>query len=101
MSRPTPAEVRARLAALAPARGLALERLSRAIGRNPAYLHQYVTRGSPKRLDEDDRLALAQLLDVDERELGARDPWTPRKRMQSSSDAASGQSDDVPPAHHQ
>lgn len=69
---------RLRLAMLAADRGASLAGLSRMIGRNAAYLQQYVERGSPRRLGEDDRLALAQHFLVDERELGARDPWSPR-----------------------
>jgi len=33
-------------------RGLSLASLSARIGRNPAYLQQYVARGSPRRLPE-------------------------------------------------
>lgn len=73
----TPEEARARLQQLADERGDSLAALSRMIRRNPAYLHQFVTRGSPKKLDEDDRLRLARYFQVDERELGARDPWKP------------------------
>ena len=68
---------RNRLTELADQRGESLANLSRIIGRNAAYLQQFVTRGSPRRLPEDDRLLLAKHLNVDERELGAREPWTP------------------------
>lgn len=71
------AEPRRRLKEIAGERGRSLAELSRAIGRNPAYLQQFVERGSPKRLPEDDRRHLAIYLGIDERELGARDPWTP------------------------
>lgn len=74
---PSPDEVRATLRALAAEHGDSLAGLSKLLGRNPAYLQQFVTRGSPKRLDEDDRLMLAQRFQVDERRLGAREPWTP------------------------
>jgi hypothetical protein len=47
------------------------------IGRNAAYLNRFVTRGSPRRLPEEERRHLAIVLNVDERELGARDPWSP------------------------
>lgn len=47
------------------------------VGRNPAYLRQYLRPGTPRRLPEDERRHLAKCLDIDERELGARDPWTP------------------------
>ena len=58
-------------------RGFSLAALSARIGRNAAYLQQYVERGTPRRLPEDDRRHLAIVLNVDERELGARDPWRP------------------------
>ncbi|QDZ07437.1 hypothetical protein FPZ24_08060 [Sphingomonas panacisoli] len=65
------------LARLAADRGESLSSLSRLIGRNPAYVQQFIERGTPKRLDEDDRLALAMHFRIDERELGAREPWRP------------------------
>lgn len=70
-------DVRARVARLAGERGRSLSELSIHIGRNVSYLGQYVHRGTPRRLPEDDRRHLAMVLDVDERELGARDPWRP------------------------
>jgi hypothetical protein len=60
---------------LAADRGISLAALSRRIDRNVAYLQQHVERGSPRRLSEDDRYVLARLLGVDERALGAREPW--------------------------
>ncbi len=68
---------RMRLPQLASEQGRSLANLSATIGRNPAYLQQFVTRGSPRRLPEDERRHLAIVLNVDERELGARDPWSP------------------------
>jgi len=47
------------------------------LSRHESYLKHYVELGSPEALHEDDRLCLAQLLMIDERELGARDPWMP------------------------
>jgi phage repressor protein C with HTH and peptisase S24 domain len=44
--------------------------LSRLLGRNPAYIQQYMKRGSPKRLGEEDRRLLARYFGVDEEELG-------------------------------
>lgn len=69
--------IRQTVAARVEARGYSLAAASIAIGRNPAFLHQYLARGTPRRLGEDERLRLAMLLDLDERELGARDPWRP------------------------
>lgn len=63
-------------AALDPVRRLILERvreerltlahLSRALERNESYMHQFVYRGSPRRLPEDARATLADLLQVPE-----------------------------------
>ena len=69
--------VRERVAALAVQHGDALSTLSRMVGQNGAYLSQFIHRGSPRRLPEDVRLALAMHWQVDERELGAREPWRP------------------------
>lgn len=65
---------RAALTRLAAEQGVSLSRLSRLIGRNPAYIHQHVTRGSPRRLDETDRETIAAFLGVDEAVLGGRTP---------------------------
>jgi hypothetical protein len=45
--------------------------LSRMLGRNPAYIQQYVRRGVPKRLGEDERRKLARYFAVAETLLGA------------------------------
>jgi phage repressor protein C with HTH and peptisase S24 domain len=47
--------------------------LSRLIGRNAAYVQQYVKRGTPKRLAEEDRRLLARYFGVPETMLGAPD----------------------------
>jgi len=44
--------------------------LSRLLGRNSAYIQQYMKRGSPKRLGEEDRRLLARYFGVDEEVLG-------------------------------
>jgi phage repressor protein C with HTH and peptisase S24 domain len=44
--------------------------LSRMLGRNPAYIQQYVRRGVPKRLKEDERRKLARYFSVSESVLG-------------------------------
>ena len=44
--------------------------LSRMLGRNPAYIQQFVRRGVPKRLNEDDRRKLAAYFSVSESVLG-------------------------------
>jgi hypothetical protein len=59
------------LATLAAARGDSLAALSAMLGRNAAYLQQYVRRGSPRILGERDRRLLAAYLGVNEAVLGA------------------------------
>lgn len=58
-------------------KGTSYAAVSRMIGKNAAYLQQFVKRGTPHRMDEVSRLLLAQFFGVDERELGAREPWSP------------------------
>ena len=55
----------------AKARGASLAALSRMLSRNPTYLQQYVTKGSPRKLEEEDRRKLAQFLGLSEGALGA------------------------------
>jgi len=59
------------------ARGEDYASLSRFIGRNPAYIQQFIRRGSPKRLAEHDRARLAQYLGVGEDVLGGPTPRAP------------------------
>ena len=47
--------------------GITLKKASRTLGRNDAYLQQYLYRGSPRRLPEDMRYALAALVGCDQR----------------------------------
>lgn len=47
--------------------------VARKLGRNPAYIHQFIRRGVPRRLSEDDRRKLAALFGVSERSLGGPD----------------------------
>ena len=62
---------RTRLLALADERGVSLSALSALIGRNSTYLQQFVRKGSPRKLEENDRRKLAAFLGVGEAELGA------------------------------
>lgn len=62
---------RSALATLAAARGDSLAALSAMLGRNAAYLQQYVRRGSPRVLGERDRRLLSAYLGVSETVLGA------------------------------
>ena len=61
---------RAALRRLIETRGEDYAGLSRLIGRNPAYIQQYIRRGSPRRLAEHDRRLLARYFGVDEALLG-------------------------------
>ena len=67
----TDPDPRTALATLAAARGDSLAALSAMLGRNAAYLQQYVRRGSPRILGERDRRLLAEYLGVSEATLGA------------------------------
>jgi hypothetical protein len=62
---------RAELDALVVRYGESYAALSRMLGRNDAYLQQFVKRGSPRRLAERDRRMLADYFRVDEILLGA------------------------------
>ena len=74
--------VRFKLLKLIDKRGTDLKNASVAIGRNAAYLHQFVYRGTPKVLSEDDRAALARHLGCGEDELKhkKRPPRKPRAK---------------------
>ena len=63
-------EPRERLSRLAGERGSSLAALSRMLGRNGTYLQQFITKGSPRKLEEEDRRKLAQFFGVSEAELG-------------------------------
>jgi phage repressor protein C with HTH and peptisase S24 domain len=67
--RESPAGPRARLLELAQARGVSLAALSELLGRNPSYLQQFIRKGSPRKLEEQDRAKLAQFFGVGEEEL--------------------------------
>ncbi|XUU59764.1 S24 family peptidase [Erythrobacter sp. HA6-11] len=64
-------EERARLRQLAQESGASLASLSAMIGRNASYLQQFITKGSPRKLEEQDRGRLAEFFGVAETELGA------------------------------
>lgn len=61
---------RAALDRLLAERGIDYARISQVIGRNPAYIQQYIKRGSPRRLAEPDRARIAAYLGVSEAMLG-------------------------------
>jgi phage repressor protein C with HTH and peptisase S24 domain len=88
------ADPRVRLMELVSAQGVSLAGLSALIGRNPSYLQQFVRKGSPRKLEEGDRKALARFFGVAEAELGgapevASASYTGQRR-------ASGEWADVP-----
>jgi hypothetical protein len=62
---------RARLVGLAAQRNVSLSALSALIGRNTTYLQQFVRKGSPRKLEENDRRTLAEFFGVPESDLGA------------------------------
>jgi len=47
-------------------RGVSLAALSDLLGRNPSYLQQFIRKGSPRKLEEQDRAKLAQFFGVGE-----------------------------------
>ena len=48
--------------------------ISRLLNRNPAYIQQFIKRGSPRKLDDEDRRILARFFGVDEQLLGGPPP---------------------------
>lgn len=67
--------------------------LSRLLGRNAAYIQQYVKRGTPRRLAEEDRRTLARYFGVPELVLGGPDRREPK--VAPSHDAAGRRSADL------
>ena len=72
-------DVRQTLERLIAARGVSLAGVSQLLGKNPAYIQQFIKRGTPKRLDERDRRILAQFFGVSETQLGAPDDQAPAR----------------------
>lgn len=62
-------EIRKKISRLILERGLNYAQVSLAIGKNIAYIQQFIKNGSPRRLGEVERHKLAQILHVDEQEL--------------------------------
>jgi phage repressor protein C with HTH and peptisase S24 domain len=97
---------RERLVALAGETGNSLAALSRMIGRNPSYLQQYITKGSPRKLEEEDRRRLAEFFGVRELELGApeekssvgRGEWVevPRLALEASAGPGATPAEEIP-----
>jgi hypothetical protein len=59
---------RVRLLELSQERGVSLAALSEFLGRNPSYLQKFIRKGSPRKLEEQDRATLARFLGVSEQE---------------------------------
>jgi hypothetical protein len=70
------ADPRAELERLARQHGADYAALSRLVGRNPAYIQQFIKRGSPRQLPERERSILARFFGVDARLLGAPEDAT-------------------------
>ena len=68
---------RAKLLLLVSESGASLSGLSELIGRNPTYLQQFIRKGSPRKLEENDRRTLARFFGVEEAELGAPEDNSP------------------------
>ena len=63
-------QVRETLDRLIAGRGVSYAGMSELIGKNPAYIQQFIKRGTPKKLDEADRRLLAEFFGVAEAQLG-------------------------------
>ncbi|EQB15512.1 peptidase S24 [Sphingobium quisquiliarum P25] len=57
--------------------------LSRLLKRNPAYIQQFIKRGSPRKLDEEDRRVLARYFGVAEQLLGGSSSVAPVRKSRS------------------
>ncbi len=82
--------IRQRLDRLIADRGDDYASLSRLLGRNPTYIQQFVRKGVPRRLSEDDRRKLAEHYGIAERLLGGPDEHVGRAVTTLSSRAMSG-----------
>ena len=80
---------RLKIIKLIQASGSDLKNTSIAIGRNAAYLHQYLYRGTPRVLPEDARGALAAHLGVDDDSLRAPGSVEP-KPVEAAADSGTG-----------
>lgn len=76
-------DVRAALDRLIVEKGENYADLSKMIGRNPAYIQQFIKRGTPRRLSEEDRGMLARYFGVSETLLGGREAPGSALRLRS------------------
>ena len=91
-----PDPIRLKVLKLLKDRGSDLRKASLAMGRNAAYIHQYVYRGSPKVLSEDDRIALAEHLGIHEDELRHQARPKPQTRPRRGSGRVASDTDGGP-----
>jgi phage repressor protein C with HTH and peptisase S24 domain len=99
-------DARERLAELARERAVSLAKLSRMLGRNATYLQQFISKGSPRKLEEEDRRRLADFFGVGEAELGApeekssmdRGEWVevPRIALEASAGPGATAAEEIP-----
>jgi len=73
--------IRQKLDALIHDSGEDYSSVSRLLGRNPAYIQQFIKRGSPRKLAEQDRMKLAAYFRVSEEALGGR-PAAPTQGLE-------------------
>lgn len=85
---PSPEQIRVTLDALIQAQHEDYASLSRMLGRNPTYIQQFIKRGVPRRLREEDRRRLADYLGVSEEVLGADSGRVNRLQRQAPHEAA-------------
>lgn len=76
----TNGEIRDRLEQLIKENGETYASVSRLLGRNSAYIQQFIKRGSPARLGQADVVRLAAFFDALVRELGGRRRITGRQQ---------------------
>lgn len=65
-------DIRKKLDSLIQEKGFKYRELSLMLGRSDSYLHRFINYGKPSKLEYEDRVKLANLLDVDEQELSDR-----------------------------
>lgn len=76
-----PNDARKTLERLCQERGEDFAGLSRLIGRNPAYVQQFIRRGTPRRLPEAERRTLARYFNIPESMLGGPEVDSPLSAM--------------------
>jgi phage repressor protein C with HTH and peptisase S24 domain len=92
-------DVRTRLDRMIRERGTDYAALSRVLGRNPAYIQQFIKRGVPRRLPELDRRRLAAYFHVPEQDLGGPPEDAPAVIPPLEEVTASGEAPSYPSAY--